>query len=144
MSALDSLSVASNVLQVVGFTADTVFRAGKKFSTSSSTRLGLRRGTSHCCFSSSKRCSRLSPTSVCHYRTCIIPFAQDDGHTLPNISTILTLIEQDFRYLRRLLKRMVGSGREGWFLCSTAPSGGHLRTMRSRLRDTDLLRTPRT
>ena len=29
MSALDSLSVASNVLQVVGFTADMVFRAGK-------------------------------------------------------------------------------------------------------------------
>lgn len=43
------------------------------------------------------------------------PFVQD-GHTLPNVDVILTLIEQDFRYLRGLTGQTVGSGRGGWLL----------------------------
>jgi hypothetical protein len=114
MSALDNLSIASNVLQVIGF-ADTVFRAGKDL---------------YELFDRSRNASRnialllldlQAPLSVvAHVRVFISeyassPFALDDGHTVPNIQTILSLIEQDFRHLRGLVTQSISSRQEGWF-----------------------------
>jgi hypothetical protein len=113
MSALAGLSVAANVFQVVGF-ADTVFRAGKSLydaferaqSTPYSIKLLLQELRTLLSIIASVR------VFISEYATS--PFAQDDGHILPNIRTVLMLIEQDFRHLRGLTGNAAGSRREGW------------------------------
>ena len=113
MTALDNLSVAANVFQVISF-ADTVFRTGKSlYELFDKTR------------SASKNITLLllelqALLSVVAYVHVVItehassPFAQEDGHTLPNVHTILTLIEQDFLHLKGLLEKTVRSRHEGW------------------------------
>jgi hypothetical protein len=113
MSALTGLSVAANVFQVVGF-ADTVFRAGKNLydvferaqSASNSIKTLLQELRALLSIIASVR------VFISEYAAS--PFAQDDGHILPNIRTVLTLIEQDFRHLRGFAGNAAGSGREGW------------------------------
>jgi len=108
MSALNNLSIVSNVLQVVGF-ADTVFRAGKDlYELFNKARFASR----NIALMILELQSLLSV--VAHVRVFIAehgssPFVQDDGHTLPDVHTILTLIEQGFWHLRGLVIQTVGS-----------------------------------
>ena len=119
MSALNNLSVAANVLQVIDF-APTVFHAGKVLY-----ELFDKAG------SASRNIALLLldlqslPSVVAYVRVFITehassPFAQDDVHTLPNVNTMLTLIEQDFRLMKRLVVQTVGSGRGSWLSLVTS------------------------
>ncbi|KAF1843155.1 uncharacterized protein K460DRAFT_418272 [Cucurbitaria berberidis CBS 394.84] len=114
MSALSNLSIASNVLQIVGF-SDTVFHAGK---TLYELLDKARSATKNITLLLPELQVLLSIVALVHVvitEHASSPFAQDDGHTLPNIHTILTLIEQDLRHLRGLLGQSMRSGTEGWF-----------------------------
>ncbi|PVI04943.1 hypothetical protein DM02DRAFT_668655 [Periconia macrospinosa] len=113
MSALDNLSVASNVLQVISF-ADTVFRVGKNLYVLFDNARSASRNISLLLHELQALLSVVASVYVVITEYASSPFAQDDGHTLPNVHTILTLIEQDFRHLRGLLGQTVSSGREGW------------------------------
>ena len=114
MSAIANLAIASSVLQVVGF-ADTVFRAGKSL---------------YELFDKARAASRNITLLLLDLQALLFIvvfvrvfvtehasslFAQDDGHTLPSVHEILTLIDQDFLYLKRLVLQTTSPGREGWF-----------------------------
>jgi len=113
MSALENLSIASNVLQVVGF-ADTVFRTGKNLYELFSKARFASRNIALMILELQALLSVVAHVRVFIAEHASSPFAQDDGHTLPDVRTILTLIEQDFWHLRGLVVQTVGSGREGW------------------------------
>jgi hypothetical protein len=114
MSALDNLSVASNVFQVIGF-ADSVFRAGKTLYELFDKARAASRNIALLLLELQALLSVVAYVRVFVTEHASSPFAQEDGHTLPNVHTILTLIEQDFRHLKALLVQTIGSGREGWF-----------------------------
>ncbi|KAH7396823.1 hypothetical protein DE146DRAFT_52241 [Phaeosphaeria sp. MPI-PUGE-AT-0046c] len=115
MKALDSLSVTANVLQVIGFHADTVFCLGQ----------GLYE------LIDKARLASQTITLLLHQLQALLsvvalvkividkhqhsPFAHEDGHGLPNIQTLLLLIEQDFRHLKSILDTTAGSSQAGWF-----------------------------
>lgn len=114
MAIIENISVAANILQLVTF-ADTVFRTGKSlYDLLDNARLASR--------SSTLLLHQLQALlSVVAYVRIFItehassPYALDDGHTLPNIQTLLLLIEQDFRHLRCLSTEASGSMNAGWF-----------------------------
>lgn len=110
---MDSLSLVANVLQVVNF-ADTVFCAGKSLYDF----IGFYKN-----FSQSLPRPPLELQSllliIAYVRVFVTeyansPFAHSDGHMLPSIGTILTLIEQDFRHLRSLLSNIACSSNDRW------------------------------
>lgn len=113
MSAIAGLSVAANIFQVVGF-ADAVFRAGKSLYDLFDRARSASRNISLLLQELQALLSVIAFVRVVITEHTSSPFARDDGHTLPNVRTILTLIEQDFRHLRGLLGNIIGSGREGW------------------------------
>jgi hypothetical protein len=113
MSALDRLSVASNVFQVVGF-ADTVFQAGKALYELFDKARSASRNIALLLLELQALLSVVAFVRVVIAEHAASPFAQDDGHTLPNVHTILTLIEHDFQHLRELLDHTVRSGRDSW------------------------------
>lgn len=113
MSALDNLSVTANVLQVIGF-ADTVFRAGKNLYELFDKARSASRNIALLLLELQALLSIVAFVHVVINEHASSPFAQDDGHMLPNVHTILTLIEQDFRHLRGLLGQVAGSTSEGW------------------------------
>jgi hypothetical protein len=113
MSALETLSVASNVFQIIGF-ADTVFRAGKSLYELFDKARSASRNIAWLLIELQALLRVVAHVRVVIAEHASSPFAQDDGHTLPNVEIVLTLIEQDFRHLTGLLGQTVGSGSEGW------------------------------
>lgn len=112
MSPLDNLSVASNVLQVVGF-ADAVFRAGKGLYELFDNARSASRNIALLLLELQALLSVVAFVRVVIIEYASSPFAQNDGHTLPNVQTILTLIEHDFQHLKGLIGQTVGSKLEG-------------------------------
>lgn len=113
MSPLDGLSIAANVLQITAF-ADTVFRAGRNLYELFDKARSASRNISLLLFELQALLSVVASVHVFATEYASSPFACDDGHTLANIHTILTLIDQDFRHVKGVLVRTVGSGRQGW------------------------------
>jgi hypothetical protein len=113
MSTIEQLSLASNVLQIVGF-ADTVFRAGKVLYELFDKARSVSKTIALLLLELQALLSVVAFVHVVIAEYASSPFAQDDGHTMPNVHTILTLIEQDFRHLKGLLSESERSGREGW------------------------------
>ncbi|KAJ4365146.1 hypothetical protein N0V83_008764 [Neocucurbitaria cava] len=113
MSALDTLSVTANVFQVIGF-ADTVFHAGKALYELFDKARSAARNITLLLLELQALLSVVAYVHVVIQEHAASPFAQDDGHTLPNVHTILTLIQQDFLHLRGLLEQAVYSRRESW------------------------------
>jgi hypothetical protein len=113
MSALTGLSVAANVLQIIGF-ADTVFRAGKSLYDVVENARSAARNAPSLLHELQALLSVVAFVRVVITEHASSPFAQADGHTLPNVHTILMLIEQDFRYLRESLSQIVASGSQSW------------------------------
>ena len=113
MSALDHLSVAANVFQVINF-ADTVFHAGKTLYELFDKARSASRNITLLLLELQALLSVVAYVQVVITEHASSPFAQDDGHALPNVRAILTLIEQDFLYLRGLLEQTVRSRHEGW------------------------------
>lgn len=111
---MENLLLTANVFQIVGF-ADTVFRVGRDLyelfdkarSASKDVMQLLLELQALLCFIATVR------KFITEYASS--PFALDDRQPLPNLHTILTLIEQDFRHLKGLLAQTVGSGIGGWF-----------------------------
>ncbi|KAF2874252.1 hypothetical protein BDV95DRAFT_327923 [Massariosphaeria phaeospora] len=114
MSTLASLSVASNVLQVISF-ADTVFRTGKTLYELLDKARSASRNIVLLLLELQALLSVIASVRVVVDEHASSPFAQEDGHTMPNIGIILTLIEDDFSHLKGLLVQTAGSGRESWF-----------------------------
>ena len=113
MSALDNLSIAANVLQVTGF-ADTVFRAGKGLYELFDKARSASRNITLLLFELQALLSVVASVHIFAREYASSPFAHDDSHTLTNVYTILTLIDQDFRHVSELLMRTVGSGPRSW------------------------------
>ncbi|CAO2658641.1 Nn.00g063640.m01.CDS01 [Neocucurbitaria sp. VM-36] len=113
MSALDHLSVAANVFQVINF-ADTVFHAGKILYELIDKARSATRSITLLLLELQALLSVVAYVHVVITEHASSPFAQDDGHALPNVHAILTLIEQDFLYLRGLLDQTARSRHEGW------------------------------
>lgn len=113
MSPLDGLSIAANVLQVTGF-ADTVFRAGRNLYELFDKARAASRAITLLLFELQALLSVVASVRVFATEYASSPFACDDDHTLANVHTILTLIDQDFRHVGSLLARTVGSGGRGW------------------------------
>lgn len=114
MAALNNLSVAANVLQVVGFHADTVFSIGQ----------GLYELLDKARLASQTIALLLHQLQALLSVVALVrividehqqsPFAHEDGHGLPNVQTLLLLIEQDFRHLKSILESTAGPSRFGW------------------------------
>jgi hypothetical protein len=113
MSRLENLSVCANVFQVIGF-ADTVFRVGKSLYELCDNARSASRNIALLLLELQALLSVMVSVRVVIMEHASSPFAQDDGHALPDIQTILTLIEHDFRHLKELLGLTVGCKRENW------------------------------
>jgi hypothetical protein len=114
MAALNNLSVTANILQVIGFHTDTVFCVGQ----------GLYELIDKARFASQNIALLLHQLQALLSVVASVKFVVDahqrsssahqDGHGLPNIHTLLLLIERDFRHLKDILDSTVGSSRAGW------------------------------
>lgn len=113
MSTLNNLSVTANVLQIVDFSG-TVFRVGKSLYDLLDKVRSASRNIVLLLLELQVLLSVVAQVRIFITEHASSPFSQVDGHTLPNIQTILTLIEQDFRHLRGLLIQTIGSGYDGW------------------------------
>lgn len=114
MAALENLSIAANILQVIGFHADTVFCVGQtlyelidKARLASQTIALLLRQLQ-------ALLSVVALVKIVIDEHQHSPFAHEDGHGLPNIQTLLSLIEQDFRHLKDMLDSTTGPSGLRW------------------------------
>lgn len=110
---MDSLSLVANVLQVVNF-ADTVFCAGKSLYDFIGRYKNFSQGLPRLLLELQSLLSIIAYVRVFVTEYASSPFAHSDGHALPTIGTILTLIEQDFRHLRSLLSDLACSWNDRW------------------------------
>lgn len=107
------LSVAANAFAIVGL-ADVIFRSGKQlYDIYSRTR------NAPTCVAQLLEEIRASTSVIAHVRIFVeefktSPFAVDDGHSLPQIKTILTLIGHEFEILAQLIMHAQGSASDGW------------------------------
>jgi hypothetical protein len=114
MSA-EGLSLAANVLQVVGF-ADTIFRAGTNL---------------YELFAKARTASRNVTLLLSELQTLLRVianirmflnehaaslFANEDSYSLHTVKTILTLIEHDFRLLKNMIAKIVPIRPASWYL----------------------------
>lgn len=113
MAALENLSVCANVLQVVSF-ADTVFRVGQNLYETVDTVRHASRNISLLLHQLQALLSVVALARIVIGEHQASAFVQDDGHVLPNIQTILLLIERDFQYLKSVLGEAAGSSQLGW------------------------------
>ncbi|PSN65835.1 hypothetical protein BS50DRAFT_621632 [Corynespora cassiicola Philippines] len=113
MSALDYLSVAANALQVINF-ADTVFRIGRNLYELFDKAQSASRNIALLLLELQALLSVVACVRVYIEEHASSPFAQVDGLALPNIRTLLTLIEQEFRHLRALFLQTTSPGQRCW------------------------------
>ena len=91
MAALSNLSIASNIFQTIGF-ADTVFQVGKNCYELFEKARSASRNIELLLLELQALLSVVAYVRIFITEHASSPFVQDDGHTLPNIHTILTLI----------------------------------------------------
>lgn len=113
MSAAGTLSVVSNAFQVVGF-ADTVFRAGKAVYELFDKARSASRNIALLLLELQALLSVIAFVRVVISEHASSPFATEDRQTLPNIHTILTLINQDFLHLKKLVTQNVTTWNDSW------------------------------
>lgn len=113
MATLNNLSVTANILQVVGF-ADTVFRVGQSLYEVIDTARQASRNIALLLHQLQALLSVVALVNIFLAEHQSSSFALDDGHVLPNIQTLLLLIEQDFRHLKGILGEGSRSTRAGW------------------------------
>lgn len=113
MPPFDRLSVAANVLQIIGF-SDSVFRIGKSLYELFEKAGDASRNIPLLLLDLQALLSVVTSVRVFVTKCESSPFAHEDCQPLPNIHTILTLIEQEFYYLRGIPTETLRSGRGGW------------------------------
>lgn len=113
MSSGNKLSIVANVLQVVTF-ADTVFCAGKSLYDFAGRYKNFTQGIPRLLMELQSLLSIIAYVRVYVEEFANSQFACNDGHTLPSISTILTLVEQDFRQLMSLLSEIACNSNDWW------------------------------
>ncbi|KAI8939823.1 hypothetical protein NX059_003561 [Plenodomus lindquistii] len=114
MASINTLSVVSNAFQVIGF-AETVLRTGASVYELFDKARSASKGIAILLLELQALLAVITSVQVVLTQHATSPFVLDDGQAVPNVCAILTLIDHDFTYLRRMIHQSSCSGSNSWF-----------------------------
>jgi hypothetical protein len=115
---IKGLSIAANVLQIVGF-ADIVSKAGASLYEIFNKAKGASKDIALLLSELQALLRVVANIRVFLGEHATSPFVNEDSYCLQTINTILTLIEQYFRYLQSLISRIAPVQPKAWYSALT-------------------------